>query len=232
MTIPFEPTRSYVYRATRYEILPKIAELAREFGEQPFLLRELSRRVLSETYSQEQLDTEIKKEQSDEVERMSRIFGFYIPFLAKNLNIFERCGGGIFKNLSRADEAGEIEEAEAEADAEVEEGRDDAPAFIYAYSFPSIERHDVAFPIKIGLTRSDDADARVRQQCRQTCCFEYPKVLQTWRVLRVSAVEHAIHFTLSARGRKRDAPGTEWFDTTVAEIDSIVRFVQGDNGGM
>lgn len=229
MPIPFEPTRSYVYKAARYELLPKIAELAREFGDRPFLLRELSKKVLSGTYTQEQLDTEIKKEQSDEMEKMSRIFGFYIPFLAKNLHIFESLGGGMFKNISSAEEAEEIEEAEAEAEVgaelEGEAGADDV-GIIYAYSFPSIERLAGNFPIKIGLTYADDADGRIKQQCRQTCCFEYPKVLQTWKVLRVSAVEHAIHSTLRARGRKRDAPGAEWFDTTVAEIEGIVKFIQ------
>ena len=48
----------------------------------------------------------------------------------------------------------------------------------------------------------------------------------TWEVQRVAAVEDAIHSTLEARGSKRHAPGTEWFDTTVEEVESIVKFVQ------
>jgi hypothetical protein len=82
------------------------------------------------------------------------------------------------------------------------------------------------FPIKVGLTTGDDANARVTQQCKQTCCFEFTVVLYTWKVLRVAAVEDAIHSTLEARGSKREAPGTEWFDTTLVEIESIVNFVQ------
>jgi hypothetical protein len=39
-------------------------------------------------------------------------------------------------------------------------------------------------------------------------------------------VEDAIHSTLEARGSKRQAPGTEWFDTTIEEVKSIVNFVQ------
>ena len=97
---------------------------------------------------------------------------------------------------------------------------------VYAYSFPSIIRQAGKFPIKVGLTTGDDAAARVKSQCKQTCCFEHPKVLQVWNVQRVSAVEDAIHATLKARGSKRDAPGTEWFDTTPEEIDAIVKFVQ------
>ena len=43
MTIPFEPTRSYVYQAARYELLPRIAEMVQDRGDEPFLLRELSK---------------------------------------------------------------------------------------------------------------------------------------------------------------------------------------------
>jgi hypothetical protein len=48
----------------------------------------------------------------------------------------------------------------------------------------------------------------------------------TWEVQRVAAVEDAIHSTLEARGSKRQAPGAEWFDTTLGEVTSIVDFVQ------
>jgi len=110
MTIPFEPTRSYVYNAARYELLPRIAEIARDFGDDPFLLREISKRVLSETYTPEQLEIKIKKAKSDATEKMSNIFGFYIPFLAVELKVFENLGGGQFRNIS-------IDEEMAEADA-------------------------------------------------------------------------------------------------------------------
>jgi len=219
MTIPFEPTRSYVYRAARYELLPQIAEMADAFGKEPFLLREISKRVLAETYSPEQLAIPIKKAQSDRTEKMGAIFRFYIPFLAENLKVFEYLGGGMFKNIS-------IDEELAEADAVATDVESDDSGTIYAYSFPSIKKNDSTFPIKIGLNTTGDAIARVAQQCKQTCCFEYPIVLKTWEVLRVAAVEDAIHSTLEARGSKRQAPGTEWFDTTVEEIEAIVRFVQ------
>ncbi len=89
MTIPFEPTRSYLYRAARYELLPKIADMARDFGDEPFLLREITKRVLTETYTSDQLELCIKNAKSD--------FGFYFPFLAENLRVFENLGGGMFK---------------------------------------------------------------------------------------------------------------------------------------
>ena len=219
MTIPFEPTRSYVYRAARYELLPRIAEIARNYGDEPFLLREISKRVLAETYTAQQLEIRIKKAKSEGTEKMSTIFGFYIPFLAENLRVFENLGGGMFKNIP-------IDEELAEADAVATDVESNDSGIIYAYSFPSIRRNSGKFPIKVGLTTTGDFEARVTQQCKQTCCFEYPVVLETWEVQRVAAVENAIHSTLEARGSKRHAPGTEWFDTTLEEIETIVAFVQ------
>jgi hypothetical protein len=219
MSIPFEPTRSYVYNASRYELLPQIAEMARAYGDKPFLLRDLTKQVLEEKYTPEQLDIRIKKAQSNATEKMRNIFGFYIPFLAENLRVFERLGGGMFKNIP-------IDEELAEADAVATDPESNDSGIIYAYSFPSIRKDDSKFPIKIGLTITGDAAERVTQQCRQTCCFEYPVVLKTWQVQRVAAVEDAIHSILEARGSKRKAPGSEWFDTTVEEIETIMRFVQ------
>jgi len=219
MAIPFEPTRSYVYNAARYELLPRIAEIARDFGDEPFRLREISKRVLEETYTPEQLEIRIKKAESDKTDKVSWIFGFYIPFLAENLRVFEKLGDGMFRNISIAEEL-------AEADAVATDVESNDPGFIYAYSFPSIRKNNSKFPIKVGLTTTGDSDARVTQQCKQTCCFEHPVVLKTWQVQRVAAVEDAIHSILEARGSKRRAPGTEWFDTTLDEIESIVKFVQ------
>lgn len=219
MTIPFEASRSYVYNAARYELLPRIAEIAKAYGDEPFLLREISKKLLAETYTPEQLDIKVKKAQSDASEKMSTIFGFYIPFLAENLKVFENRGGGMFRNIS-------LEEEMAEADAVAIDVESDGAGIIYAYSFPSIIRKEGRFPVKVGLTTTGDAEARVTQQCKTTCCFEYPVILGTWEVQRVAAVEDAIHSTLEARGAKRLAPGTEWFDTTFNEVASIVAFVQ------
>lgn len=75
MPIPFEPTRSYVYRAARYELLPRIAEIARPFGSEPFLLRNITKQVLADTYTPEQLEIRIMKAQSEKTEKLSTIFG-------------------------------------------------------------------------------------------------------------------------------------------------------------
>lgn len=113
---------------------------------------------------------------------------FYIPFLAENLKVFENLGGGMFKNIS-------LEEEMAEADAAAIDIESDDAGIIYAYSFPTIVRKDGnRFPIKVGLTTTGDAEARVMQQCKTTCCFEYPVILGVWEVQRVAAMEDAIHF--------------------------------------
>jgi hypothetical protein len=168
------------------------------------------------------LEIQVTKAKSDATEKMSTIFGFYIPFLAEGLRVFERVGGGMFRNISDDEEQAEL--AEAEAVATDIESNDSG--IIYAYSFPSIIKKGDRFPIKVGLTITGDAKERVTQQCRQTCCFEYPIVLKTWEVQRVAAVEDAIQSTLEARGSKRQAPGNEWFDTTLEEVETIVAFVQ------
>ena len=219
MTITFEASRSYVYRATRYELLPQIQKLAEDFGDVPFRLRDIWKPLLAKTYTPEQLEIRVRKAQSDATEKMSTIFGFYIPFLAENLKVFENLGEGMFRNIP-------LEEEVAEADAVATDVETDDAGLIYAYSFPSI-RKEGKYPIKIGLTTIGDAEARVAQQCRQACCFEHPVVLKVWPVRRVAAVEVAIHRTLEARGLKRQAPGNEWFDTTLEEVESIVNFIQG-----
>lgn len=219
MTIPFEASRSYVYKAARYELLPRIADIAKSFGDEPFLLREISKKLLAETYTPEQLEIRVKKAKSEATEKLSTIFGFYIPFLAENLKVFENVGSGMFRNISLEEELAEADELSIDLDS------DDA-GIIYAYSFPTIIKKEGRFPIKVGLTTTGDAVARVAQQCKNTCCFEYPIILAIWEVQRVAAVEDAIHSTLEARGFKREAPGNEWFDTTLDEVESIIKFVQ------
>lgn len=192
--------------------------MVRDRGDEPFLLREFSKQVIEETYTKEQLDTRIKKAKSDVTQKIRSIFGFYIPFLAEELKVFENLGSGMFKNIS-------IEEELEEADAVATDIESDDAGIIYAYSFPSIRQKDGKFPIKIGFTTTGDSETRVTQQCKTTCCFEYPVVLRTWEVRRVAKMEKVIHLTLEARGAKRRAPGTEWFDTTIEEVDKILQFV-------
>ena len=172
MTLPFEASRSYVYNAARYELLPCIAEIARSYGDEPFLLREISKRVLAETYSPEQLEIKVKGEMT--LQRNSAPSSGFTFLPCGKPESFRKPGGGMFCNISLEDEI-------AEADAVATDVDSNDAGIIYAYSFPSISRKDGKFPMKVGLTTTGDAEARVAQQCKQTCCFEYPVVLKTWR---------------------------------------------------
>ncbi len=86
---------------------------------------------------------------------------------------------------------------------------------------------DGPFPIKIGMTTGAVED-RVAVQCKGPATFDNPVILGSWQVNRVGAAEKAAHNVLKARGKWREnVPGTEWFNTTVAEIQSIIDFVAG-----
>ncbi len=55
-----------------------------------------------------------------------------------------------------ADDQGILRRVQVKADVE-----SNASGIIYAYSFPCITRQDGRFPIKVGLTMTGDAGARV-----------------------------------------------------------------------
>lgn len=126
----------------------------------------------------------------------------------------------------------DVAEAEAE-DAALEDDILDASVsegFIYAFSFPMLVKEEGTFPIKIGKT-VNDVHQRVMNQCKGPAFFEEPVVLAQWKVKRVAVFELAIHKILAARGRWREnVPGTEWFDTTVAEVQSIINFTESSHG--
>lgn len=62
--------------------------------------------------------------------------------------------------------------------------------------------------------------------------FEQPTILGRWQVRRVVPSEVAIHNALKARNKWREhVPGREWYDTTVAEVESIIKFVSGEKSG-
>ncbi len=134
-------------------------------------------------------------------------------------------GKGIFRAQTEADVSDE-DLADAAIDAG-DEVADNYEGYIYAFSFPAIVK-DGVFPIKVGKTTGDVA-SRVSDQCKGSAAFEAPKVLGSWPVKRVGPTELAIHNILKARGKhKEDAPGREWFNTTVAEVKAIIDFVVVD----
>lgn len=223
----FEPTSSWCYRFARYSALPEILSMPEVIGGQPFRLVELSQRVLDEHLTPEQQAMTYPRPKAGGVMAVRASVKFYIPFIGSETGQLTNLGGGMF----RLPNAGDIDEEAIEADAVdagvadgVEDGADLA-GWVYAFTFPMIRKTVGEFPIKVGKT-SGDVDTRVATQCKQSASFDHPIILGRWKVNRVSPMELAIHNVLKTRGKWREnAPGTEWFDTTLEEIEEIVKFV-------
>ena len=80
--------------------------------------------------------------------------------------------------------------------------------------------------IKVGWPAAYDVETRVYGQCKGSGFFERPEILGRWQVQRVAQIEDAIHAVLKARGRwKEDAPGDEWFITTIEEVSAVLEFI-------
>jgi len=218
----FEPTRSFTYRFSRYVILPELQQLPETQSGDRFLLRELAWPLIDKHLTQEQQSIRLKKANSDGEDTIGQCIRFYIPFLVKNLNAFISLGKGYF--CAQTDEDISDEDLNDAAIEDGDEGANDLKGYIYAFSFPSIVKNGV-FPIKIGKT-TGDVNSRVLDQCKGSAIFEQPVVLGSWPAPRVGPTELAIHNILKARGlRKDDAPGREWFNTTISDIQTIIDFV-------
>ena len=191
------------------------------------MLRELTARALDAHLSKQQQELTYTRKEAGSQIKVSAAVKFFVPFIADETGMLVRLGKGLFR-LPTPDDVDE-EEAEAAAvdaadEGAIEEG-EDFSGWIYAFSFPMIQRQDSAFPIKVGKTTTE-VSARVAAQCKSSSAFEQPIVLGNWKVGRMSHMESAIHNVLKARGRwRKEAPGSEWFDTTIAEIESIIKFI-------
>ncbi len=204
-------------------MLPEVTKQVAVLGDEQFLLRDVSRPIIDRLLTKKQQDVRIPKAQSDGDDSMAVIVRFYVNFIAKRLDLYQSLGGGYFRAHTDSD----ISEDEL-VDAAVESGDEEADEFdgwIYAFTFPSIAKTSGVFPIKIGRTVGD-VETRVNEQVKGASSFEQPVILGRWQVKRVVPSELAIHNVLKARSKWREnAPGHEWFDTTIKEIESIIEFV-------
>lgn len=219
----FEPTRSFAYHFVRYTVLPEVTKEIAGRGDDPFLLREIAWPIIDRMLTPEQQAVRLTRAQSEGDDSMSSIVRFYVNFLAKGLDLYKSMGKGYFRAHSEAD----ISEDDL-VDEAIESGDEQAGEFdgwIYAFSFPAIVNAGGVFPIKIGKTVGD-VESRVAEQVKGSASFEQPVILGRWQVKRIGPTELAIHNVLKARSKWREtAPGREWFDTTVAEVGSIITFV-------
>jgi hypothetical protein len=223
MKIPFEPSRSFCYHFARYEAIPEILERPEVAGGEPFRLIDISKLIIDEHLSPAQQATMLKKAHSDREDSVVQIVKFFIPYIARRTEQLIPLGNGMFRLPTESD----ISDEELD-DAAVEEEDADADEFdgsVYAFSFPALVKDAAPFPIKIGMTTGSVED-RVERQCKASATFDNPLILRQWKVARVGAVESAIHNVLRSRGKWREnIPGAEWFDTTVDEIESIIKFI-------
>lgn len=191
---------------------------------------DLVQEVLDKYLTPDQQQVRIKKANSDRTEPLHSIVKFFASFIAKENELFVRVLPGIYRahTVDEIDVAeGSISDAQIE-DAAIADGDIEAIEFggwIYAFSFPALVRNDSFFPIKIGMT-TGSVEERVNVQCRAAATFDNPIVLGRWLVNRVGPTEKAAHNVLKARGKWREnIPGVEWFNTTIAEVESIIAFV-------
>ena len=192
-------------------------------GGKQFRLTDLAKRVIDKYLTPEQQQIKVKKAQSDKLEPIHSIVKFFASYIAKDLETFVKIGDGVYRSKTAED----ISDVELEESA-LADGDEEAAEFegwIYAFSFPVLVRTNEPFPIKIGKTISD-VDNRVEQQCKGSASFDNPVILGKWQVNRVGPTELAVHNVLKAWGKWREnVPGVEWFDTTIAEVKSILDFV-------
>lgn len=222
MNLQFEPTRSFCYRFARYTAIPEIEAMEEVKSGFEFRLSTLAQKVIDKYISQEEQGIKLKKEQSDRTDTLHSLVKFYVAFRVKEQKTFVAIGDGMYRATTDAD----ISDAELDESA-IEDGDETATEFdgwLYAFSFPVLVKSDGPFPIKVGKTVGSVED-RVMVQCKGSASFDNPVILGRWQVKRVGPSELAVHNVLKARGKWREnVPGTEWFDTTVQEVQSIVEF--------
>ena len=231
MSIPFTPTKSSCYQVARYELLDQLTQEPEALSGQPFRMNTVAKRVIERNLTPEQLAIELRAATADRIDTIGGTIRFFVMLHAKRLpnSPFLWLGdGGMYKLKEPTDIEQEMEDAELEAtdDDDIENAASQFDGWIYAFSFPTLVKNEGPFPIKIGKTINDVED-RVAYQCKGSASFDNPVILGRWQVVRVSSVETAIHATLRSRGKWREnVPGTEWFNTTTAEIEEVVRFIQ------
>jgi len=222
-TGPLEYTISngFAYRFSRYLVLPRISESEEFRSGQPFHLLPMIRAITSEYLTQEeQLAT--YERPNGHLESVFKSIRWYVPYVGRNSEIIERVKPGWYRMPTGeqvADNATDgIDEEIAEESGPTTEG------WIYAFTFPELIK-DEPFPIKVGMTIRD-VDERVTDQCKGSAIFSRPKLLKSWQVQKVSLTERTVQNLLKLSGQgKSDSPGTEWFITTLTEIERVIGIV-------
>ena len=231
-----EITRSSAYHIARYTVLPKVIGRAKDLKLDQFLLREVASPILEEEVPAGYRDVIVPYAHREGGVKFIQTIKWFLSLNAKSSDELEDQTMGYFKLRFPPAAISESEPTESDLETQLgvaiesalDEGDEEAGEFdgwIYAFSFPRIVIPAGAFPIKVGKT-TQDVEARVMAQAKEAACFEKPVILASWQVKRVGPTELAIHNTLKAWNLwMEDAPGQEWFNTTVSKIQSIIQFI-------
>ena len=216
--LEYAPTNSFAYRFARYVVIPAIEASPEYTSKQEFELTQLTRREMARHLSAEEQDAQYERAVSRKLQSVGFAVKWYVRHLMNKTGLIRSVSTGVYQAASE-------DELQASEEDDIAEEEGEGAGYAYAFTFPLLMRQNERYPIKIGMT-TGDVEARVQAQCKGSAIFQPPQTL--WRVQCANAVamERAIHAVLKVRGRHMDsAPGTEWFNTTVAEIEEIVAFL-------
>lgn len=222
--LEYEASSGFAYRFARYLILVRVAESEEFRSGQPFHLLPLIRKITNEYLTQEEQQATYERK-NGMLESVFAAIRWYVPYIGRETEALERVRPGWYRMPTGeqvVDNGGDgIDEEIAEESGPAMEG------WIYAFTFPELVKRE-SFPIKIGMTIRD-VEERVADQCRGSAIFSPPTILRTWQVRKVSLTERTVQNLLKLSGQwKSEAPGAEWFITTVEEIERVVGIVQNE----
>jgi hypothetical protein len=223
---PLEYTVSsgFAYRFSKYLVLSRITDSEEFKSGQPFHLLPMIRTIADEYLTQEEQQATYERN-NGQPERVFDAIRWYVPYLGRQGASIERVEPGWYRMPTGDAPAGtedEIEEEIAEDDGEAGSPTD---GWIYAFTFPELINNE-RFPIKVGMTIRD-VQERVGDQCKGSAIFSQPTILKSWPVQKVSLSERTLQNLLKLSGQwKSEAPGKEWFVTTLAEIERLLKIVQ------
>jgi hypothetical protein len=222
--LEYEVSSGFAYRFARYLILARVAESEEFRSGQSFHLLPLIRSITNEYLTQEEQQATYAR-RNGQMESVFDAIRWYVPYVGRETEVVERVQPGWYRMPTGVPAA---ENGDDGIDEEIaEEAGPAIEGWIYAFTFPELIK-DGSFPIKIGMTIRD-VEERVADQCRGSAIFSPPIILKAWEVRKVSLTERTVQNLLKLSGQwKSEAPGAEWFITTLAEIERVMGIVQNE----
>lgn len=220
--LEYTPSSRFGYRFSRYLVLPRITESDEFKSGQPFQLSPMIQAITNEYLTQEEQQATYVRPNGNP-ESVFDSIRWYVRYVGKETDVVEFVERGWYRMPSGEQVAIDSDNGIDEEIAE--EAGPTTDGWLYAFTFPELIKKE-PFPIKIGMTIRD-VEERVADQCRGSAIFSQPKILKSWRVRKVSLTERTVQNLLKLSGQwKSEAPGAEWFITTLAEIERVVGIVQ------